>query len=97
VLVLRYLLDVTGNGLITGALGGTAVRNDVPKVTTYLNAIRTALDIDLDGNVDPLTDGVLIVRYLRGLRGAALTAGATAAGAMRTTQQIEDYLGTLTP
>lgn len=36
------------------------------------------LDIDHNGRMDALTDGVLIVRYLAGMRGAALVAGAVA-------------------
>lgn len=36
------------------------------------------LDIDHNGRLDALTDGVLIVRYLAGMRGAALVAGAVA-------------------
>lgn len=50
------------------------------------------LDIDGNGQVDALTDGVLTLRYLLGLRGDALVAGATGACASRDTAAIEAYL-----
>lgn len=51
-----------------------------------------ALDIDGNGQVEALTDGVLTLRYLLGLRGDALVAGATGACASRDTAAIEAYL-----
>ena len=51
------------------------------------------MDIDQNGQVDPLTDGLLLLRYMFGLRGAALIQGAVAAGAPRNTAAlIEAYL-----
>ena len=56
------------------------------------------LDIDGDGKYDPFTDGLLVLRYLMGLRGTALVSGAVAQGATRSTaEQIETYLQSLTP
>ena len=42
-------------------------------------------DIDGDGNVDALTDGLLLLRYLFGLSGDTLTVGVVASNATRTT------------
>ncbi len=42
------------------------------------------LDVDLDGVVGPLTDGLLILRYLFGFTGQPLVIGALGGGAMRT-------------
>ena len=51
------------------------------------------LDIDGDGHVEALTDGVLIMRYLRGVVDNALTLGAVGSGAVRTSsQEIVFYL-----
>jgi len=44
---------------------------------------QSTLDIDCDGVADALTDGLLVIRYLFGLRGAALIRGAVGAGAQR--------------
>ena len=40
-------------------------------------------DIDGDGAVAPLTDGLLLLRYLFGFRGATLVTGAVASGCTR--------------
>ena len=94
-LAIRYMSGLTGTALTTGALGATATRTDP---AAYLDANRWAFDIDGDGNVDALTDGLLIVRYLFGLRGASLIQGAFVQGAPRNTAPlIEAYLGVLTP
>lgn len=51
------------------------------------------LDVDGDGTNDALTDGLLVIRYLFGLRGEALVSGAIGANATRTTAaDIEDFL-----
>jgi hypothetical protein len=41
-------------------------------------------DVDLNGALDPLTDGLLVLRYLFGFSGPTLVAGALGAGATRT-------------
>ncbi len=74
-LIVRYLAGVTGDALTLHALGSTASRTDAAIIETYLDAIRPLLDVDANGSVDASIDGVLIVRYLLGLRGAALIAG----------------------
>ncbi|MEO7252615.1 MAG: hypothetical protein ABIZ64_00070 [Casimicrobium sp.] len=50
------------------------------------------LDVDGNGSVDPLTDGLMLIRYMLGLRGTALTTGAVGAGATRDAAQIEAYI-----
>jgi hypothetical protein len=51
------------------------------------------LDIDGNGLIETLADGILISRYLNGLRGAELIAGAVGVGATRTTAAaIEGYI-----
>ena len=52
-----------------------------------------AMDIDQNGIVDALTDGLLLLRYTFGLRGDALIAGVIAPGSARNTAAaIEAYL-----
>ena len=46
---------------------------------------------------DALTDGLLILRYLFGLEGSALTNGVVAPDAPRTSYEIETYLKSLMP
>ena len=51
------------------------------------------MDVDGNGSSDALTDGLLIIRYLFGIRGSALISGAIGPGATRTTiSDIENFL-----
>jgi lysyl endopeptidase len=55
-----------------------------------------AFDIDGNGKVDAATDGVLMTRYMLGLRGNALIAGVLGFGATRNSVKlVTDYLQTL--
>lgn len=93
VLVIRYLVGLTGPSLTGGALGPSAMRTDPAAIKAYLDAMRPALDIDGNGTVDAPTDGLLTIRYLFGLRGTPLIAGAVDAAATRkTAEAIEAYL-----
>ena len=56
------------------------------------------LDIDANGSVDALTDGLIILRYLFGLRGQALISDVIPEDAMRAeASDIETYIETLLP
>ena len=56
------------------------------------------LDIDGNNQVDALTDGLLILRYVFGLRGDVLIGGVVATDATRASaEDIEAYLGALIP
>ena len=97
-IAIRYLFGLTSSSLTNGALGATATRTDPAAIKTYMDANRAAFDIDGDGNADALTDGLLIIRYLFGLRGDALINGAIAPLATRkTAAAVEEYLVKLTP
>ncbi len=71
---------------------------DPPLVLNHLNDIRPIFDIDGNGQVDAFTDGVLLLRYLFGLRGPALIAGTSAPGATRISPMaIESYIQSIMP
>lgn len=99
VLIVRYMLGFTGTALTDNALGATGTRRDPVALKTYLDGIRLAsLDVDGDTKVDALTDGLLILRYMLGIKGAALVAGAVnPAGSRTTSTAVETFLGVLTP
>ncbi|HPG60625.1 MAG TPA: Ig-like domain repeat protein [Casimicrobium sp.] len=89
----RYLLGIRGTALLDGINNTGALRPTVGAVATYLDSVKNLLDIDLDGRWLPTTDGVLVHRYLLGLRGTALTAGAIGNNAFRTAPAlIEAYI-----
>ena len=96
-LVLRWLFGINGTGLVSGATGAGAVRTAAPDIIGWLESKRASLDVDGNLKTDALTDGLMILRYMFGLRGTALTSGAIGAGASRTTAAIEAYIPTLMP
>jgi hypothetical protein len=74
-------------------------KNVLTPLTVYIDNVRlvndlVTLDIDGDGVSDPLTDGVLILRYMFGFRGSVLVTGAVdLVDCTRcTAPAIEDYL-----
>ncbi len=97
-LVLRYLLGLSGTSMFSGALGAGATRVNAAQLGDYLNDVKPVLDIDGNGEADALTDGLLILRYMFGLRGASLIAGAVGPGATRMTAVgIETQIANLYP
>ena len=46
-------------------------------------AFAATLDVDGNGTTEPLTDGLLVLRFLFGFTGATLTTGAVGAGCTR--------------
>ncbi|MEO8004701.1 MAG: hypothetical protein ABI771_07330 [Betaproteobacteria bacterium] len=97
-LIIRYLFGLTGTSLTTGALGGTATRTGQTAILGYLDGIRSSIDIDGNGSSDALTDGLLLLRYMFGLRGNALIANAVDPLGTRTTAvDIEAYIQSLMP
>ncbi|MBI1311543.1 hypothetical protein GC176_09575 [bacterium] len=54
---------------------------------------NTGFDIDDNGRIEAATDGLLVVRYMSGVRGTALIDDLVGSGASRTTSaEIENYL-----
>ncbi|MEO8132780.1 MAG: kelch repeat-containing protein [Betaproteobacteria bacterium] len=97
-MIVRYLFGASVASLTTGALGPGATRADLPAVTSYLVDIMPLLDIDGNGRAEVLTDGLLILRYMFGLRGPALLSGVVGVDATRTTPAaIEAAIQVLLP
>jgi hypothetical protein len=95
-LVLRFHFGFTGTTLATGATGGGCTRCTGPAITSYLTALGTQLDIDGNNDLDPLTDGLLCLRYLFGFTGTVLTSGAVGPGCSRcSAAQIVPHLDDL--
>ncbi len=91
-LMMRHLLGLQGASLIDPA----GHRTQAQLIGNEIEAHRTLLDINCDGVIEPLTDGLLILRYLFGFSGDALTIGTMEPDACRTTSgQIMGYLRTM--
>jgi hypothetical protein len=98
IILIRYMLSMTGPALTDGALGTGAQRTDPGDVENYLNQIKSMLDIDDNTEVDALTDGLMIVRRMLGVSGGALISGAIGPNANRVVaKEIEDYIKILMP
>ena len=63
-----------------------------PAESVRTDGTYSPLDIDQNGVVDALTDGLLLLRYLFGLSGDGVTKGAMAADATRTAEEALEYL-----
>jgi hypothetical protein len=95
-LVLRWLFGFTGTTLTTGAVGGACERCDAATILPYLTGLGSILDIDDDGALTPLTDGLLVLRWLFGFTGATLINSAVGGGCERCdAPAIETYLAGL--
>lgn len=93
-MVLRFLLGFSTNAVASGVTGASATRS-AAQIGAHLTSIQTLLDIDGDGTPRASTDGLLIMRYLLGLRGSALVAGIPIGGL--STPQIESRISRLMP
>lgn len=88
-----------GEALIRDAVGSGCRRCTAPKINALMTrCVATgASDIDGNGKVDALTDGILILRFLLGLRGAALINNSVGNNCTRcSATEIVTYLETLT-
>lgn len=96
-LLLRYTFGLRGNSLTSNAVStnSTLPLDDIE--TRILNTMSIA-DIDGNSQIDPLTDGLLLLRYLFGLRENQLINGAVATNAIRTMPlDITNYLASGMP
>ena len=92
-LVLRHLFGFSGTTLVDGAVTISAARTGSASISNYLDTHATQLDIDGDGRIDALTDGLLLLRYLFGFQGYSLIEDARGSDATRATStEISAYI-----
>ncbi len=98
-LFLRYAFGLRGQSLVEGVVDQAGNRNDAASIVDYLDAADpTRFDVDDNGSVRVLSDGLLIARYLDGLRGADLIQGVVDLAGNRTdATDIEAYIARLLP
>jgi hypothetical protein len=97
-LFVRYLFGFRGDALVNGAVDPAhCSRCTAAQIEPYIASILDQLDIDGDGAEEPLTDGLLILRYLFGFRDGTLIAGAydTTNCTRCDATSIESYIETL--
>jgi beta-glucanase (GH16 family) len=91
-LLLRHTFGLAGEALTKGAVALNSSMTD-SDIETAVSEAYVIADIDSNNQVDALTDGLLLLRYLFGLRGDSLVDGAVALNAPRTQHsEIEQYI-----
>jgi hypothetical protein len=76
-LKLRWMFGFSGATLTTGAVDPqNCTRCSAADILAYLNGSGLTFDIDGDGEMVALTDGLLNLRWMFGFRGATLIAAA---------------------
>jgi hypothetical protein len=96
-MLLRYTFGIRDLRMASGAMAQNSTLS-APQVVDNMHRAISVADIDGNGSTDALTDGLILLRYLFGLRGEILITGAISSDATRTTkEQIEQYLSLYMP
>ena len=91
-LLLRHTFELRGNALIDSAMATDSTMSHAQVEQRIVDAYAIA-DIDGNGEVDALTDALILLRYLFELRGDALIDSAVAENAARaSSSDIEQYI-----
>ena len=97
-LLLRGMFGLDGSALVTDTIASDAAYTESVDIESRIATLSDLADIDGNGDIDVLTDGLLTLRYLFGLQGDTLINGVVAADATRkTAEEIEAHLKTLMP
>ena len=96
-LLLRHMFGLSGEALIAGVVSDSATYTTSAELVSRMSDLGDTLDIDSNGQIDALTDGLIILRYLFGLDGEVLIANVIGSGAERySTNAIKQHLSQLT-
>jgi hypothetical protein len=91
--LLRSMFGLDGDTLIAGVIASDATYTSSADIKLRIESLGARADIDGDGQIDALTDGLLILRYLFGLRDDVLIGGVVASNATRlSVNDIEKHL-----
>ena len=91
-MLMKASFGFAGEGLINGTSAADSSMK-LEDIEANMENTMTIADIDDDGEVNALTDGLILLRYLFGITDSTLTEGAIGPNAKRDTHQsIVDYL-----
>jgi subtilisin-like proprotein convertase family protein len=97
-LLLRGMFGLTGNSMTNGAVATNALYTTAAEIEPRINVLGELADIDGNGQADALTDGLLVLRYLFGLRDSVLVNGVVSPNGTRVTSaEIQDHMQGLMP
>ncbi len=97
-LILRYFFGLRENTLVQDVISSTASFTSHEEITSRIISMSGYYDIDLNGDLDALTDGLMILRYLFGINNTQLIQDVIANDSNR--NQLPDillHLGALKP
>ncbi|MDA8936027.1 hypothetical protein N9H25_02275 [Porticoccaceae bacterium] len=95
-LLLRGMFLLSGDSLISDAVASDAVYKTSGEVASRIDMLGDLVDIDGNGSVDALTDGLVILRYLFNLRGDVLINDVIASDAtVKTAEDVEASISIL--
>ena len=90
-MILRAMFGLTGTAVTANAIGPNPTRTTWAAIEPFV--FLGKLDIDGNGKTDALTDGLLILRTMFGLKGTQVTANALGANPTRATwNDVRAYL-----
>ena len=97
-LLLRGMFGLTGSALVDGAVASDALYTSEEEIKGRIDMLGDFIDIDDNGTNDALTDGLVILRYLFGLRGAVLVDGVIASDALvQSAEGVGEKIDSLMP
>lgn len=97
-LLLRYLFGMSGNGLINNVISPDAVYTSSDQIEARIVGLDDLLDIDNNGEIDALSDGLMTLRFLFGIENESLIRDTVALNANRSQwQDIRQHLAQLMP
>jgi hypothetical protein len=92
------MFGLDGSALVAETIASDAVYRESVDIEARITTLGDLADIDGNGDIDALTDGLLTLRYLFGLQGDTLINGVVAGNSTRkTAEEIEAHLETLMP
>ena len=71
-LILRSFFGLTGESLVANTLSNDSPYNSATEIQARISSIHSSLDIDNNGELDALSDGLIILRYLFNMRSTSL-------------------------
>ena len=90
------MFGLDGTALVAGTVASDATYTESVDIESRIANLGDLADIDGNGTIDALNDGLLTLGYLFGLKGDTLINGVFAGDATRkTAEEIEAHLDTL--
>lgn len=97
-LILRSFFGIDNDSLTSGAIGNNSIYNSAAEIQSRISSFDSSLDIDNNGELDALTDGLIILRYLFEMRTNSLIDGVISPTGNRSNlEDILTYFDTLIP